>query len=56
MRLGLRTRPESLGAILKERLFPSRVGLPEPWAGYYRREIPTPGIAHPRRHLLKRAG
>jgi transposase-like protein len=55
MRLGLRTRPESLGAILKERLFPSRVGLPEPWAGYYRREIPTPGIAHPRRHTLKRA-
>ena len=55
MRLGLRTRPETLGGILKERLFPSRVQLPEPWAGYYRREIPTPGIIHPRRHELRRA-
>jgi hypothetical protein len=56
MRLGLRTKPESLGGILKERLFPSRVGLPEPWSAYYRREIPTPGIARPRGHRLRRAG
>jgi hypothetical protein len=41
--------------ILGERLFPSRVELPQPWSSYYRREIPTPGITHPRRHQLKLA-
>ncbi len=55
MRLGLRASPRSPKALLAARLFPSRVGLPEPWAGYYRRREDTPGIAHPVRHALKRA-
>jgi transposase-like protein len=55
MRLGLRASPLSPRQLLKERLFPSRVALPEPWTGYYRRLEDTPGIANPRRHALKRA-
>jgi hypothetical protein len=55
MRLGLRSSPLGVRALLKERLFPSLVGLPEPWAAYYRRLEDTPGIANPRRHALKRA-
>jgi transposase-like protein len=55
MRLGLRTTPLSPRELLKERLFPSHVTLPEPWAGYYRRTEDTPGIAHPARHALRRA-
>ena len=55
MRLGLRQTPLSPRAILGERLFPSRIKLPEPWAEYYRRLEDTPGIAHPARHALKRA-
>jgi transposase-like protein len=55
MRLGLRAGPLGPKALLRERLFPSRVPLPEPWAGYYLRLEDTPGIAHPVRHTLKRA-
>src|SRR5262245_36032681 len=55
MRAKLRDTPLSLRQILKERLFPSRVDLPRPWSSYYRREVPTPGIANPRRHQLKLA-
>ena len=55
MRLGLTERPWSLRRILRERLFATRVALPEPWRGYYRGEVDTPGIAHPRRHRLTRA-
>lgn len=55
MRLGLRESPRSPKVLLKERLFPSRIALPEPWAAYYRRLEDTPGIANPARHTLKRA-
>jgi transposase-like protein len=55
MRLGLRPTPLSPRQLLRERLFPSRVALPEPWQAYYRRLEDTPGIANPRRHALKRA-
>lgn len=55
MRIGLMQQPLSLKRILKERLFPSRVQLPEPWDVYYRGEVDTPGITHPRRHRLKLA-
>lgn len=55
MRLGIADRPWSLARILSERLFPGRVRLPEPWAGYYRGAVDTPGIARPRRHRLVRA-
>jgi len=55
MRLGLGRSPWSPRRILRERLFEWRVGLPPVWQGYYRREEATPGIAHPRRHQLRRA-
>jgi transposase-like protein len=55
MRVGLRDTPLSPRALLKERLFPSRVSLPQPWSEYYRRLEDTPGIRHPVRHNLKRA-
>jgi hypothetical protein len=41
--------------LLGERLFPSRVELPEPWREYYWRRIPTVRIENPRQHRLKRA-
>ena len=56
MRLGLRDQPESVQSVLKERLFPARVGLPEEWRRYYFREVATPGIARARRHTLRLAG
>jgi hypothetical protein len=56
MRLGLRDRPVSVRDLLKQRLFPARVGLATEWARYYRREVPTRRIANPRRHRLKLAG
>jgi hypothetical protein len=55
MRIGLCATPLSLRQLLRWRLFASRVALPRRWAEYYRREIPTPGIARPRRHALSRA-
>ena len=55
MRLGLARSPRSLRQILRRRLFPARVALPPPWEGYYRREEPSTGIAHPRRHALRLA-
>jgi len=55
MRLGLAATPWSVRRLLRERLFASRVELPPPWPEYYRREIDTPGIAHPQRHRLRRA-
>ena len=55
MRLGLRATPLSPRELLKERLFPARVPLPQPWAEYYGRLEDTPGIANPVRHTLKRA-
>src|SRR5262245_36456281 len=55
MRLGLRDRPVPIRELLKERLFPVRVGLPEEWARYYRGEVRTRRFARERRHLLKLA-
>lgn len=55
MRLGLRASPLSPRELLRERLFPSHVVLPEPWAAYYRRMEDTPGIRNPARHTLRRA-
>ena len=55
MRLGLADTPWSMKRLLRGRLFPSRVELPEPWGSYYRRDVDTPGIARPRRHRLIRA-
>ena len=55
MRLGLTDRPIPLAELLGARLFPDRVGLPEPWAGYYRGEVRTRRIARESRHRLKLA-
>jgi transposase-like protein len=55
MRLGLLGRRVPLREILKRRLFPVRVRLPEVWAGYYRREVITRPVANERRHRLKLA-
>jgi hypothetical protein len=40
-RLGLLSRRLRLPDVLEARIFPTRVALPERWARYYRREIPT---------------
>ena len=55
MKLGLCTSPLSPAALLARRRFPSLIALPGPWDGYYRGQVDTPGIAHPRRHTLKLA-
>ena len=55
MRLGIRERPESVPTLLKERLFPSLVPLPEPWQDYYWRRVPTRELPRGRRHTLKLA-
>lgn len=41
MRLGLLERRLSVSEILERRLFPGRIRLPERWARYYWRQIPT---------------
>src|SRR5262245_53382997 len=55
MRLGLTDRPILIAELLKERLFPERVQLPEAWARYYRGEAPTRYLTNERRHRLKLA-
>ena len=44
MRLGMARSPLSIRRLLRERLFPSQVGLPEPYRGYYQRRVPTARI------------
>jgi hypothetical protein len=41
--------------MLKERLFPNRVELPEAWAEHYWGLIPSRQIRNPKRHALKYA-
>jgi len=55
MRLRLSRHPLAARTLLARRWFPSRIELPEVWRGYYRRRVPTAGIARPREHRLKRA-
>ena len=55
MRAGVCERRWSVRRILAERLFPSRIVLPEPWREHYLGLVPTRGIAHPRRHTLRYA-
>jgi transposase-like protein len=52
-RLGLTTRRLSLDDVLAQRLFPSRIPLPERLARYYWRLTPTRGLANPRLHRLR---
>ena len=55
MRLGLTERRWQVAEVLGERLFPSRVVLPERWARYYRREVRTRAIARCSTHHLRYA-
>jgi hypothetical protein len=55
MRLGLREHEVPIRELLRERLFPARVGLPPEWARYYWGEVPTRRIPNARRHRLKLA-
>lgn len=52
MRVGARARPVPVEEMLNRRLFPARVRLPEPWAGYYRGEVRTARIPNHRHHTL----
>lgn len=56
MRLGVCSQRWSWRRILKERLFPGRIPLPERWADYYWRRIPTRCIPNGRTHPLIYAG
>jgi len=42
----------TVGEVLKERLFPTRIDLPERWAEYYRRQVDTLPVPNARRHEL----
>jgi transposase-like protein len=55
MRIGWRKHRLGVREILRRRLFPGRVPLPAPWDAYYRRDVDTPGIIRPRRHVLRLA-
>ncbi|MFM7230537.1 MAG: hypothetical protein ACKO3S_00965, partial [bacterium] len=55
MRLGLATKRYTVAQLLRRRLFPMRVGLPETYAGYYRGEVCTSRLRNERRHELKLA-
>lgn len=46
MRLGIADRHWTIEEVLAGRLFPTRVGLPEPWGDYYWSRVPTRAIAH----------
>jgi transposase-like protein len=54
-RIGLTNQRLSVEEVLAERLFPSRIELPERLARYYWRLTPTRGLAAPRRHQLRLA-
>jgi len=55
MLAGITDRLIPIAELLKERLFPNRVRLPEPWQGYYRRLVPSRRIPNPRVHRLVHA-
>jgi len=55
MRAGVCTHRVSVRQLLRERLFPSRIPLPEAWAEHYWGRVETRGVAHPQRHTLRYA-
>lgn len=55
MWLGLADRPWSWSRVLAQRLFPSRISLPESWDETYRRESTTPEVGVNQRHRLRHA-
>jgi len=54
-RLGLLPRRLTVEDVLAERLFPSRIPLPERWGQYYRREVETRRIPQGQRYLARYA-
>jgi hypothetical protein len=52
---GMLDRTLRVEDVLKERLFRTRIKLPERWAEYYERLVVTPVLARNRRHELKYA-
>jgi hypothetical protein len=54
-RLGILPRKLSVHEMLAERLFPTRIRLPEPIARYYWRRVPTRSIPHAPEHRLRYA-
>jgi hypothetical protein len=55
MRLGLSDHRWSVGEVLAERLFPERADLPERWADYYWKRVPTRALARLRSHTRRYA-
>jgi hypothetical protein len=55
MRLGLSDHRWSVGEVLGERLFPERAGLPERWADYYWKRVPTRALPRLRGHTRRYA-
>jgi hypothetical protein len=55
MRVGVCTRRVGVRELLKERLFPSRIGLPQAWAEHYWGLVESRQIRNPKRHTLKYA-
>jgi len=55
MRLGIDSRRRSVRQILEQRLFPTRIELPERWEQYYWRTIRTRAFTRNQRHTLKYA-
>ena len=55
MRLGLVERALTAEDVLSERLFPSQVRLPEPWASYYWRRVRTRVMPRQRQHRRRYA-
>jgi len=56
MRLGLIDRLLTVPELLKRRLFPSRIALPERWQDYYFKEVPTRAVPKGTTHRLRYAG
>jgi len=55
MRLGIAERLVSVPDLLKNRLFPSRIALPERWRIHYRKELPKRAIPRGTSYELKYA-
>jgi len=55
MRLGAADERVTYESLMRQRLFPSRIGLPDRWYVHYRRHTPTRRIARIATHRLKYA-
>ncbi|MCA9750688.1 MAG: hypothetical protein KC591_00735, partial [Gemmatimonadetes bacterium] len=55
MRIGLARKKHTLSEIVRERLFVSKIALPVPWYGYYRRRVVTRPLGFGRPHRLRYA-